>query len=293
MTRELQDYVLPVDKPVGPTSHDIVYQARRALRTKRVGHTGTLDPFASGLLLLCINGATRIAEYLTGFDKSYEATARLDGMTDTDDSTGQRMSESTSWQSRTEQQIEAAAASLVGAYEQRPPRYSAKQKEGQRAYEVARRGGELELEPVLVEVRRLRITRIDLPEVDFELDCSSGTYVRAIARDLGEQLGTGGYLSALRRTRVGDFLVDTAITVDALTDAPAVQQRAVSILAALAHVPRIEVSTDIAQRIRHGQRIAGDYPVADPAIIVCGDEVVALGRSDGYVLRPTKVWSDA
>ena len=290
MTRELQDYVLPVDKPVGPTSHDIVNQARRALHTRRIGHTGTLDPFASGLMLLCVNGATRIAEHLTGLPKSYEATARLDGTTDTDDSTGERTASSTAWQSLTHAQVEEAAAAFVGVYAQRPPRYSAKKKEGQKAYDVARRGGELELEPVLVEIQRLRITRIALPEVDFEVDCSSGTYIRALARDLGEKLGTGGYLSALRRTKVGEFLVDTAVTVDALSDASVVQQQAVSVLAALAHVPRVDVSSEIAQRIRFGQRIAGEYPIADLLLITCGDDVVAVGRSEGHVLRPTKVW---
>src|SRR5687768_7682262 len=129
MTRDLQDYVLPVDKPVGPTSHDIVNETRRALRTRRVGHTGTLDPFASGLLLLCINGATRIAEHLTGLPKSYEATARLDGATDTDDSTGAHISETDTWRTLTAAQIDEAIAALTGLFPQTPPRYSAKKKD--------------------------------------------------------------------------------------------------------------------------------------------------------------------
>src|SRR5688500_9121673 len=158
-----RDYVLRVDKPVGPTSHDIVSMARRALATRRVGHTGTLDPFASGLLLLCINRATRLAEFLTGMDKVYHGTARLDAFTDTDDHTGTATEHPETWRSLTRQQIEIAMTTLTGSIKQVPPVYSAKKVAGERMHRLARRGEAVAVEPVTVTVGRFDLTGIDLP----------------------------------------------------------------------------------------------------------------------------------
>jgi tRNA pseudouridine55 synthase len=286
------DFVLRVDKPVGPTSHDVVAAARRALRTRRIGHTGTLDPFASGLLLLCVNRATRVAEFLTALPKTYTATARLDAFTTTDDSTGTITNETTTWQLLDRPAIEKAMKALTGEIEQVPPQFSAKRVSGERVYRMARRGEIVELAPVRVEVRRFELSRLDLPEVDFLVECSSGTYVRALARDLGRSLGTGGYLSALRRTRIGPFEVAGAVAVAQLDDPQAVAAAAHTPLSALSHLPGIEVSDEDAKRLQRGQSITGTTTMRGTVVVSSRAELVALARSDGERLQPFKVWSN-
>ncbi|HEU0078306.1 MAG TPA: tRNA pseudouridine(55) synthase TruB, partial [Longimicrobiaceae bacterium] len=186
--------VLPVDKPVGPTSHDAVAAVRRALRIRQVGHTGTLDPFASGLLLVCFGPATRLAEYLTPLPKTYRATMRLGEATDTDDRTGEVLARSDAWRELTEAQLRAALERQVGEIEQLPPRFSAKKVGGERMYAAARRGEEVVRTAVPVTIYAIRVIRIALPEVEFEVECGAGTYIRAIARDVGDALGVGGHL---------------------------------------------------------------------------------------------------
>jgi tRNA pseudouridine55 synthase len=234
--------VLPVDKPEGPTSHDVVARARRSLGLRRIGHTGTLDPFASGLLLLCIGPATRLAEYLTHLPKSYRATLRLGAVTDTDDREGEVVRFSDGWREVTEAALEGALDRQRGAILQVPPRFSAKKVAGERMYDVARRGGVVETAPVSVSISRLQVTRFAPPDVDFEVDCSSGTYIRAIARDVGEALGVGAHLVSLRRTRIGAHSVDGAIAVDRLEDRDAVGSALLSPARAVAHLPRVEVT---------------------------------------------------
>ncbi|MGH7459702.1 MAG: tRNA pseudouridine(55) synthase TruB [Longimicrobiales bacterium] len=288
------DYVLRVDKPVGPTSHDIVAQARRALHTRRVGHTGTLDPFASGLLLLCVNRATRIAEFLSGLSKTYLATARLDGFTATDDHTGGLLEPNDAWRSLTAARIESAMRTLTGSIEQTPPAYSAKKVQGERGYRRARRGETVELAPVRVQVDRLELLDLALPDVRFAVECSSGTYVRALARDLGRALGTGAYLTGLRRTRLGRFQVDDAIPAAALDHDARVEQAALSPLEALSHLPALEVGEEDAQRLRHGQAVVRTAAVARTLLVVTSHgELVALAREDGQHLLPFKVWQAA
>jgi tRNA pseudouridine55 synthase len=285
------DFVLLVDKPVGPTSHDVVASARRALRTRRVGHTGTLDPFASGLLLLCVNRATRIAEFLSALPKTYSATARLDAFTTTDDSTGSVTNESSSWRLLDEASIKAAMNALTGEIEQVPPQYSAKRVSGERVYRRARRGEVVELAPVRVQVRRFELTRLQLPEIDFVVDCSSGTYVRALARDLGRNLGTGGFLSALRRTKIGSFDVRDALPALRLDDPQLRAAAAVTPLRALGHLPRVDVAEELAARLRLGQSIPGSNDGREVVVVSSGDELIALARQDGNLLKPFKVWS--
>ncbi|HKP75239.1 MAG TPA: tRNA pseudouridine(55) synthase TruB, partial [Longimicrobiaceae bacterium] len=211
--------VLPVDKPVGPTSHDVVGAVRRALGTRQVGHAGTLDPFASGLLLVCVGSATRLAEYLTGLPKTYLATMRLGETTDTDDLTGEVIRASDAWRALSPEAVEAALAAQVGTIPQLPPTYSAKKVEGERMYAAARRDQEVERTPVPVTIYSIRMLSCDLPEVEFEVECGAGTYIRAIARDVGDELGVGGHLRALRRTRSGPHAAARAVPVDALGDA--------------------------------------------------------------------------
>lgn len=282
-------FILPIDKPAGPTSHDVVAIARRALGSRRIGHTGTLDPFASGLLLLCIESATRLAEYLSGLPKTYRATARFDGKTSTDDGTGDFISTSEAWRSLNEAAIQTAFGHQRGLILQTPSSFSAKKVAGQRAYELARRGEIVQLPPVAVTVFALRITTIDLPRVDFEADCSSGTYIRAIARDIGAELGTGGYLTALRRTAIGRFDVARAVTLAELADRRRVDERSIDLLAAVAHLPTIAVNEAEMTALRLGQVITRAAPVGTIAV-AHGLSLIAVAMSDGEHIKPKKVF---
>lgn len=283
--------VLPVDKPVGPTSHDIVARARRALGTHRVGHTGTLDPFASGLLLLVVDAATRLSPYLTGMDKRYRAEVRLGVGTDSHDLDGAVVSESNAWREVDRGAVETALAGFRGALSQRPPVYSAKKVGGESAHRRARRGEVVELAPVAVTVHSLELVRFELPLVELDIHCSSGTYVRAFARDLGEALGMGAHLTALRRTAVGSFSVDDAVTIDRLDeDAPASWITPDEALRR-AGLPGVEVDADDVRRLVHGQAVtAGPTHDAEAVAVRDADGLVAIARSSAGRLHPRKVF---
>lgn len=291
--------VLPVDKPAGPTSHDIVAAARRALRLRRIGHTGTLDPFASGLLLLCLGPATRLAEYLTGLDKGYLATMRLGERTDTGDLTGNTVAASEGWRDLSRSAVEAVLAALRGTQLQSPPVFSAKKIRGQRSYELARRGEAIQPEPVEVTIHELELLEFELPLVRFRARCSSGTYIRAIARDAGEALGPGAHLTELRRTAIGTHRVEGAVPVAALADMEAVAQALLAPLSALAHLPRVGglERADLAA-LSHGRPVpippgVGHEPMAAVAVHDAGGDLVAITSSDGELLRPGKVFQPA
>ena len=284
--------VLPVDKPEGPTSHDIVARARRALGTRRIGHTGTLDPFASGLLLLCLGRATRLAEYLTGLDKTYQARARLGTVTDTDDRMGAVLAASEGWRDLDDARVEEALRGLEGPQLQVPPAYSAKKVDGERMYRRARRGETVVLPPVAVRVQRIEVLGLNLPDVDFEVECSSGTYIRALARDLGERLGVGAHLTALRRTRIGAHELGTAVPAERLADTEAVRAAFLSPADALAHLPHAEVSAAQAREIEHGGPILAPdgLPTDTPIVVVEAGDVVAIAELASGMLRPRKVF---
>jgi tRNA pseudouridine55 synthase len=216
--------LLLVDKPSGPTSHDVVYQARRALGIKKIGHSGTLDPMASGLLVLGVGQATKLLTYLVGADKTYEATIRLGVETTTDDAEGEPSSPAASpaaLAALTDEVIHRAMAKFVGEISQVPSAVSAIKVGGKRAYKRVRDGEEVVLSPRTVRIDRSKISTIrreaDSLEIDVVVDCSSGTYIRAIGRDLGRALGVGAHLSALRRTRVGRFGVAQASPTDKIS----------------------------------------------------------------------------
>ncbi len=257
--------VLPVDKPAGPTSHDVVDAARRALGERRIGHSGTLDPFASGLLLLCVGAATRLAEYLAGLPKAYVATARLGVTTDTLDPEGTVTRTSDAWRALSPAVVRGAFEAHVGPRAQRPPAFSAKKVDGERAYRRARRGEVVEAAPAPVTVHALAVLECDLPEVVFALSCSSGTYVRAVARDVGDALGVGGHLTALRRTAIGSHRVETALPLKGLGDARAVRAALLSPLQALAHLPRLELSPADVGAVAHGRPVALRHDAIRPA----------------------------
>ncbi len=287
------DFVLPVDKPEGPTSHDIVGSARRALGVKRVGHTGTLDPFASGLLLLCVGRATRLAEYFSGMDKTYEAVARLGLRTDTLDREGKVVEESKDLGGVTADRIGQILASFRGVIEQVPPAFSAKKIDGERAYLRARRGGGVELEPCRVSISVLELTTFDLPLMGFRVTCSSGTYVRALARDIGDALGVGAHLTVLRRVAIGEWQVGDALPAGALQDAEAIARRAVEPLAAISHLPTVEVDQETAGRLSLGQavRLRQELAAKSPLAVAHAGGLVAIGEATDGVLRPRKVFS--
>lgn len=292
MTQGSLHGVLPVDKPVGVTSHDVVAAARRALGERRIGHTGTLDPFASGLLLVCIGEATRLAEYLVGMDKTYDAGVRIGVATNSGDLEGEVISSSDEWQGVSRADIEAALAALRGVLEQLPPRLSAKKVGGVPAHRRVRRGEDVTLRPQTVTVHELEVTGFDLPEVGLRIRCSSGTYVRALARDLGEALGVGAHLAKLRRTAVGPFLVDGALTRDALVDPERVRSAMLSPLEALEHLPRCDVGAEATADLGHGRPVGAlGEPDAAVAVAACGDRLVAVGEIGEGRFRPRKVFA--
>jgi tRNA pseudouridine55 synthase len=288
--------VLPVDKPVGPTSHDAVAAVRRALRTRAVGHTGTLDPFASGLLLVCLGPATRLAEYFAPLPKTYVATMRLGQATDTDDHTGEVVASSDAWRDLAREQIESMLAAQVGTIQQLPPAYSAKKVDGERMYAVARRGGEVERTPVTVTIYAIRILSVDLPDVVFEVECGNGTYIRAIARDAGEALGVGGHLRELRRTRIGPHDVAGAVPMDRLGEEALVREAMIAPAAAVSHLPRVVADERGEADLRHGRAVqapdgfAADGPVA---VVSAGGELLAVGEAADGTVRPRKVFAGA
>ncbi|MHC2999249.1 tRNA pseudouridine(55) synthase TruB [Microbacterium sp. HJ5] len=247
--------ILLVDKPGGMTSHDVVARARRALGTRKIGHAGTLDPMATGLLVLGVEGATRLLTFMVGLDKTYEATIRLGVSTDTDDADGEIVA-ATDASSVTSDRIVDGIAALTGRISQVPSTYSAIKVEGRRAYDLARAG-----EEVALKAREVTISRFDLRDerrveavidLDVVVDCSSGTYIRSLARDLGAALGVGGHLTSLRRTRIGPFDIAAAGAADAIDSARPLTPAD----AATAVLGRFDVTADEARDLRHGKRLA-------------------------------------
>ncbi len=285
--------IVIVDKPAGMTSHDVVARCRRIFATRKVGHAGTLDPMATGVLVIGIDRATKILGLLMTDAKSYTATIRLGQTTSTEDSGGELL-QTISAEHLTEAQVTAAAARFRGDIDQVPSAVSAIKVGGKRAYRLAREG-----EPVELAARSVRIDRLDvvkfhrhgqLIDLDVEVDCSAGTYIRALARDLGVSLGVGGHLTALRRTRSGQFGVDQARALDDLAAAP---QLSYTLDAACRKVfPRRALSADEAVAAGHGRRLVaagidGVYAATDP-----DGQVIALLRDAGprtesvVVIRP-------
>ena len=298
MSEPTPDGMIPVDKPVGPTSHDVVAWGRRGLSTRRVGHTGTLDPFASGLLLLCVGRATRLAEYITALDKTYETVVRLGISTDTHDHLGTVVAESDHWRSVSEEQIEAGLCDLRGAIGQVPPQFSAKKIGGEAMHRRARRGEHVELPPVSVTVHELTLVSFDPPELQLRLTCSSGTYVRSLARDLGEALGVGAHLTALRRTEIGQFTVEHSVDGTELRNGISperVSECWISPAEALAHLEAVDVSADDARQLAMGQWIETEATVQEGEPIAVREEgrLVAVAVLEDGWLRPRKVFDGA
>ena len=282
-----------VDKPAGMTSHDVVGRCRRIFGTRKVGHAGTLDPMATGVLVVGIERATKILGLLTATDKSYAATIRLGQTTSTEDAEGE-ITQTVSAAAVGEAQIDAAVAELRGEIDQIPSAVSAIKVDGQRAYKLVREGHAVELAPRRVRIGRFDVVDVrrhgDLLDVDVEVDCSSGTYIRALARDVGAALAVGGHLTSLRRTRVGSYGLDEARTLDDLAEQPRLSYSLDE--ACQLAFPRRDLSDDEAEDTRHGRAlkpagIDGVYAATAP-----DGQVTALLRDDAsrtksvVVLRP-------
>jgi len=242
--------VLVVDKPAGPTSHDIVDRVRRVLGERRVGHTGTLDPFATGVLVVCVGKATRLARFLAEGDKVYRATIRLGFATATDDLHGAPLGAARPVLAD-RAVLEDAARALTGDLDQVPPMYSAKRVQGRRLYEIAREGEVAVRPPARVQVHSFEVLGVREYEVDALVRCSPGTYVRALARDLGERLGVGGHLVSLRRLVSGGFTEQDAVSGDLL--GPDSAQHLKPLAALLPDLPRARLSPDGVAAVRHGR----------------------------------------
>lgn len=280
--------LLLVDKPVGATSHDIVLRMRRTLGVRRIGHTGTLDPFATGLLLSLVGSFTRLADLYHGLPKSYDATLALGRETDTDDFTGKTVSEDPGWRELDGEAIGASFAALEGVGRQVPSSYSARRTGGERAYALARRGERPELEAREVTIHEIAVTDIDLPRVRFRASVSTGTYVRALARDIGRDLGPGAHLTALRRVSIGPFGVDDATCPDAAREAVAEASSAWRPgVAALPWVRRRKLNDGERDDIRCGRSVErGDVrpsPAGAPPSCGAAERRVALYASGGLV----------
>jgi tRNA pseudouridine55 synthase len=290
------DGVLVIDKPPGMTSHDVVARTRHILHERRVGHTGTLDPFATGVLVILLGKATRLAQFLSGLDKEYDAIIRLGYATDTGDGTGTPIpGPPAKPDSITEEAIEAALQSQRGHIDQVPPMYSAKKVEGRRLYELARRGESVERKPARVCIHDFEAIRPEGKLIKDNLDgtfdfharvsCSSGTYVRTLAEDFGKRLYIGAHLAELRRTRVGDFEITQAITLDQLKLHFAEESLGTVVLplnAALSRLPFLHLNDEDVRRASHGREVSvAESEWTDEEAVAmydAGEQLIAVGR---------------
>jgi len=250
--------VLVVDKPVGLTSHEVVQIIRRGTNIRRAGHTGTLDPRASGVLIVLIGPAVRLSEYVSASDKRYQAIIRLGATTDTFDADGSFTSKDQMVEI-TEDQFDTALKSFVGEIIQTPPPYSAVKVHGRPAYDMARKGEEVVLEPRKIQVYSLDLLEWAPPEAVIDVYCSSGTYVRSLANDMGTKLGCGAYLTGLRRTKSGRFTLRDAVPLRKLReafDAGNWYQYVIPAAEALSDWPAVELNNEQVEAVRHGHRVA-------------------------------------
>jgi tRNA pseudouridine55 synthase len=282
--------VLVVDKPVGMTSHDVVQAIRMGTGIRRAGHTGTLDPRASGVLVILVGPAVRLSEYVSASDKRYQAVIRLGASTDTYDADGRFTQQANAPINVTEQQFEETLKQFIGEIEQTPPPYSAVKVQGRRAYDMARQGEEVDLAPRKITVHHLEVLEWAPPEVVVDVHCSSGTYVRSLANDMGNALGCGAYLIGLRRTKSGRFSLRDATPLRKLQEAFQAgnwYQLLIPAAEALADWPAIELDPDQVEAIKHGHRV----PAAEDAKgmvrgVSMAGELVALLELD----EATREW---
>ncbi len=288
--------ILVVDKPSGMTSRSVVDVVARALPHAKVGHSGTLDPLASGILILCVGAATRLVEAIQRFPKSYRTVIYLGARSDTLDADG-RIEAVASPPIPSAAEIARVLPSLSGRALQQPPDYSALKVKGKRAYDLARAGLRFELAPRVVQIDLIAVLSYEWPRLELQIDCASGTYIRSIARDAGDLLGCGGYVETLVRTRVGPFALDAAVSLEALTDANAIRRHLRPAIEAVPDLPRVVLSPSQVEAVAFGRRLsttdlAGPPATAGDLALVSEDgELVALAQCDpsaGWI-QPRKV----
>lgn len=293
--------ILILDKPLGVTSHDAVNKLRRILGTRKIGHAGTLDPDASGVLVMCVGQATRLLEFLTLDEKAYDAVITFGAATDTDDASGEIIAQASA-ASLTESLIPQAVEHFTGEIEQQVPKYSAVHIQGQRAYDLARRGESFELPVRTVTIQSLILNEFTPGETaaaHVSVTCSKGTYIRSLARDLGTYLGVPAHLSGLRRTRSGPFRIEAAVTVDELSELAQPQDRMLPLEAGVAELAQFVVDATTIERITSGQTVEIreavsadlDRPVA---VMTKSGELAAIGMlvpgGNTVRFRPRKVF---
>jgi tRNA pseudouridine55 synthase len=292
------DGILIIDKPVGLTSHDVVARVRRILKTKRVGHTGTLDPFATGVLVLLIGKATRLAQFLDKDEKEYEAVVTFGFETDTGDRTGHKREDPSqnhlrdrvveSVDTLNPEAIENALFRFRGTIQQTPPMYSAKKIDGKKLYELARKGEEVERKPVDVTIFQLEAIAADPSEsnetLHLRVACTAGTYVRTLAEDIGRVLGIGAHLQELRRTRAGKFKISQSTTLEALENLTDPATVLLPIKEAVAHLPELQLTAERVDKTRNGlsSRYQGDEAAGGDSIrmLTPEGELAAIGVYD-------------
>jgi tRNA pseudouridine55 synthase len=302
-TQELKNAisgVLVIDKPVGMTSHDVVQAVRNGTSIRRAGHTGTLDPRASGVLVVLLGPAVRLSEYVSASAKRYQAIIRLGASTDTFDSDGRFTSQPSAPVNVTEEQFDKALKQFEGEIEQTPPPYSAVKVQGRRAYDMARKGEQVDLAPRKITVHHLEVLEWAPPEVVVDVHCSSGTYVRSLANDVGNALGCGGYLVGLRRTKSGRFSLRDATPLRKLQEAFRAgnwYQYLIPAAEALADWPAVELDPDQVEAVKHGHRVPAPtdvHTVGDNFVrgVSMAGELVALMQLDteNHELQPKKVF---
>lgn len=286
--------LLNLAKPSGVTSRRVVDGVARIVRPARCGHAGTLDPLAEGVLVVCVGAATRLIEYVQRLPKRYRGTFILGATSPTEDTDGAwtRLSDPPI---PTLEALADAARQFLGPISQRPPAYSAKKVAGRRAYDLARSGREVELEPTIVEIHRLEVASYDYPQLALEVECGSGTYIRSLGRDLARALGTDAVMSALVRTAIGPFTLETAVPMDSLT-AEIAAARMLPPVEAVRSLPRLELSADDARRLLLGQSLfrpdtSGASSVGEEfAAIGPGGQLVAIvARLEEGRIKPLKV----
>lgn len=287
MRERTTDGLLLVDKPAGVTSHDVVLAARRAFGERRIGHAGTLDPFATGLLVLLLGRATRLLPHLDGVPKEYRAVISFGRETDTDDLAGQTVREAPPPKLEVVQNV---LSSLTGTLQQVPPAYSAKRVQGRRAYDAARAGDVLELAPASVQVFEWRDLRWDGGDLHATILCGGGTYIRALARDLGRLTGSAAHLSALRRVRSGPFHVNDAVALEQLRAGSAAVRPP---LDALPRLPRVMLSDRDAERVLRGIAVARATDQAEfggaALVDARSGALLAFAQADGANWQPRVV----
>ncbi len=290
------DGILVIDKPEGITSHDVVASVRRVLQTRRVGHAGTLDPFATGVMVILVGKATRLARFFDKDEKEYLAVMRLGFESDTGDRTGNiREAGTVAFSDIRAADLEQAMRPFVGEIEQTPPMYSAKKIEGKKLYELARKGIEVERKAV-----RIRISELELVEfgtdgtAEFRVVCSAGTYVRTLAEDIGRAAGSGAYLEALRRTRAGKFDIRSCITLDDLKTEESPKSFVLPVLSALEHLPSVILNPERVKRTLNGLSSRTDRQLEDgEAVLMISEdrELIAVGhyKSSENAIQPKTV----